>query len=164
MNCSKCEMSMPQERAKLGYTICTKCSVEKRKVGHVIYPHKTGAFVQAVSSETAERLNKLDRRGYKRQTGFKNYKDVVKTEEIESKSRVNYRFKSNLEKFEDVMKKVVAYYNEWGYDMTMKFIKKLNIDGKIALLHRCKLEDAIVRMYMNPKEVDLIRKYNKIGV
>ena len=68
-----------------------------------------------------------------------------------------------MEKFEVICKKVVVYYDEWGYDMTMKYIKKLNIDGKIALLHRCKLEDIIVTMYMNPKETDLIRKYNKVG-
>ena len=30
--------------------------VEEKKVGHVIYPHKTGAFVQVVSKSTQENL------------------------------------------------------------------------------------------------------------
>ena len=54
VSCSKCSKSFSQERQKLGYTICLSCSTEERKVGHVVYPHKTGAFVQPVSSETAK--------------------------------------------------------------------------------------------------------------
>ena len=71
VSCSKCSKSFSQERQKLGYTICLSCSTEERKVGHVVYPHKTGAYVQPVSSDTAKRLNQLDRRGYKRQSGYR---------------------------------------------------------------------------------------------
>ena len=76
IKCSKCSKMFSKERYKLGYTICTACSNEERKVGHVVYPHKTGAYVQPVSSETAKRLNQLDRRGYKRQSGYSMPKSI----------------------------------------------------------------------------------------
>ena len=77
LNCSKCSSNLPKARHELGYTICVKCSVEEKKVGHVIYPHKTGAFVQVVSKSTQENLNKLDRRGYRTSGAFKNYKNII---------------------------------------------------------------------------------------
>ena len=64
-NCSRCDVKVPQARIDMGYTICIKCSTEEKKMGHVIYPHKTGGYVQVVDSETYQDLNRIDRRGYK---------------------------------------------------------------------------------------------------
>ena len=42
IECSGCGSSMNPERFEMGYTICVKCSTEEKKMGHVIYTHKTG--------------------------------------------------------------------------------------------------------------------------
>ena len=56
---------MPDERVHLGYQECVKCSSVEPYSAHVVYPHKTGAFVQPVSSETKKNLDRLDRRAVK---------------------------------------------------------------------------------------------------
>ena len=63
MNCSRCSNEVPQGRIDMGYTICTKCSTEEKVSCHTIYPHKTGGYIQVVSKEASDNLNRLDRRG-----------------------------------------------------------------------------------------------------
>ena len=60
--CSKCESSLDSRRIKLGLKECIECSDTQRYSGHVVYPHKTGAYVQPVSQEQSNNLKKLDRR------------------------------------------------------------------------------------------------------
>ena len=40
--CSRCDVELDNARVDMGYTICILCSTEEKKVGHIIYPHKTG--------------------------------------------------------------------------------------------------------------------------
>ena len=63
--CIKCDTTMPDERVHLGYRECVECSSVEPYSAHVVYPHKTGAFVQPVSSETKKNLDRLDRRAVK---------------------------------------------------------------------------------------------------
>ena len=63
MNCSRCNIKVPQGRIDMGYTICTDCSTEEKVSCHTIYPHKTGGYIQVVSKEASDNLNRLDRRG-----------------------------------------------------------------------------------------------------
>ena len=139
----------------MGYTICTKCSVEEKKVGHVIYPHKTGAFVQVVSKSTQENLNKLDRRGYRTSGAFKNYKDIVvdtKDKDLDKGAKSSgYRSSSinnNFLRYSKVLQMVKSYYGEWGYSRTLEYLRELNSSGKIPLIHRCQLQDVVNNMYM----------------
>ena len=55
-NCVKCDATMPDERVHLGYRECVECSSVEPYSAHVVYPHKTGAFVQPVSKETKKNL------------------------------------------------------------------------------------------------------------
>lgn len=162
MNCSMCEKSIIKERVELGYTICTDCSIEEKKVGHIIYPHKTGAFVQVVSKSTHDKLNKLDRRGYKSKSA-RQYKSIVpkKNKEIPLRKDIKVKSKVNHMEWNDVKKKVNQYYNEWGYERTLNFIKKLNVNNDIPLLTRCKLQDMVTERYITPSPRALIRKFNK---
>tara|TARA_Y100001973_G_C5207576_1_gene342752 strand:- start:738 stop:1193 length:456 start_codon:yes stop_codon:yes gene_type:complete len=150
ITCSKCSSSFSEERHKLGYTICTECSNEERKVGHVVYPHKTGAYVQAVSSETAKRLNQLDRRGYRRQSGYSMPKSIsskkISHDNLNPRpSVVRANHLSNI----DATSKVKKYYKEWGFSRTMEYIRQLNIKGRIPLKLRSELEGSICDMYVN---------------
>ena len=61
MECSRCDRDIPQARVDEGYTICVNCSTEEKKVGHIIYPHKTGAYIQVMDKDTHKELNKLDK-------------------------------------------------------------------------------------------------------
>ena len=58
MICTKCDNKVDDYRYHLGYTECTDCSDTEKYSAHVVYPHKTGAYVQPVS-ETASKM-KLD--------------------------------------------------------------------------------------------------------
>ena len=52
--CTKCNSTMPDERVHLGYRECVECSSVEPYSAHVVYPHKTGAFVQPVSRNQKE--------------------------------------------------------------------------------------------------------------
>ena len=60
--CSKCESPLDSRRATLGFNKCVKCSDIKKYSSHTVYPHKTGGYIQPVSSEQSDHLKKLDRR------------------------------------------------------------------------------------------------------
>ena len=61
--CSLCECDLPKERVHLGYKECLECSDTEKYASHVVYPHKTGGYIQPVSSEKSDELKRLDRRG-----------------------------------------------------------------------------------------------------
>ena len=63
--CVKCDTKIGDERFHLGYRECVECSSVEPYSAHVVYPHKTGAFIQPVSSETKKNLDRLDRRAVK---------------------------------------------------------------------------------------------------
>ena len=46
----------------LGLEKCLECSDIKKYSSHTVYPHKTGGYIQPVSSEQSDHLKKLDRR------------------------------------------------------------------------------------------------------
>ena len=54
---------MDSHRVHLGYSECVNCSTIKKYSSHTVYPHKTGGYVQPVSSEKSDELKRLDRRG-----------------------------------------------------------------------------------------------------
>ena len=64
-NCSKCDTHIPDERVHLGYRECVECSSVEPYSAHVVYPHKTGAYVQPISSSVKRDLERLDRRAVK---------------------------------------------------------------------------------------------------
>ena len=133
-SCSRCSGKVPKARIDMGYTICTKCSTEEKKMGHVIYPHKTGGYVQVVDSATYKDLNRIDRRGYKGK-GVRLYKDAtLVSKPKEQKNSVNGGVSRIKHLSYDVsLEKVMKYYEEWGYDRTIKYLRKLSSSGKIPL-------------------------------
>jgi hypothetical protein len=163
MNCSRCDTKVPKERSELGYTICTKCSVEEKKVGHIIYPHKTGAYIQVVSKSTQSNLNKLDRRGYSRGGGYKHYKDINLSSEPKSKPKRISEDTSSIKllDYSVVKKMVIDYYEEWGYTRTLEYLRQLNSKGDIALAQRCKLQHIVTDLHLTPTSRNLKRRFNK---
>ena len=160
MNCSRCNIKVPQARIDMGYTICTDCSTEEKVSCHTIYPHKTGGYIQVVSKETSDNLNRLDRRGTSVKTA-KHYKPFVVEKKEEPKVYKSRRCTKVYTEFDVALKRVLDYYDEWGYEPTLKYIRGMNSSGDIPLMTRIRIQDMITDMYLTPTPRALARKFNK---
>ncbi len=160
MNCSLCNSNIPKARIDEGYTICVNCSTEEKVSCHTIYPHKTGGYIQVVSKEQANNLNRLDRRGTGGIRKAKHYKEFS-VEESKPISYSNPKCNKVYTSYDTALDMVMSYYNEWGYEPTLKYLRKLNSSGDIPLLTRVKIQDIITDRYLTPTPRTLIRKFNK---
>ena len=160
MNCTRCDVKVPQGRIDMGYTICTKCSTEEKVSCHTIYPHKTGGYIQVVSKEQSKNLNRLDRRGSSQKTA-KNYKPFTIDTIDEPKQYKSRRCTKQYTSYNDALQMVNDYYDEWGYKPTLKYLRKLNSSGTIPLLTRVKIQDVITDRYLEPTPRALTRHFNK---
>ena len=159
MNCTRCDVKVPQGRIDMGYTICTKCSTEEKVSCHTIYPHKTGGYIQVVSKEQSKNLNRLDRRGSSQKTA-KNYKPFTIDTIDEPKQYKSRRCTKQYTSYNDALQMVNDYYDEWGYEPTLKYLRKLNSSGTIPLLTRVKIQDIITDRYLEPSPRALTRHFN----
>ena len=160
MNCSLCNIDVPQERIDEGYTICVKCSTEEKVSCHTIYPHKTGGYIQVVSKEQSANLNRLDRRGTSVKTA-RHYKEFKVDTIDEPKPIKRYRCNKTYTSFDTALKMVMDYYDEWGYEPTLKYLRGLNSSGKIPLMTRVRIQDIVTDIYLTPTPRALQRHFNK---
>ena len=167
MHCTECNTKIPNERYHMGYTTCVHCSTEEKVSCHTIYPHKTGAFIQVISKEQSENLNRLDRRGYSGVKKAKNYKSIIKqkSEDLDKTAKVvRNRFSSvnniNHLDYDNALNQVMNYFNEWGYEPTLKYLHELNRSGDIPLTTRIKLQDVITERYLKPTPRALQRQFS----
>ena len=161
MNCKKCNTKIPNARYQMGYDICVSCSTEEKVSCHTIYPHKTGGYIQVVSKEQSENLNRLDRRGTGTTKAAKHYKPfVVKKKEEPKKIRVS-RCNKVYTPYNKSLKQVLDYYDEWGYQPTIKYLRQLSSTGEIPLNQRVQLQDMVTEIEMTPSPRALTRKFNK---
>jgi len=155
-NCVKCDATMPDERVHLGYRECVECSSVEPYSAHVVYPHKTGAFVQPVSSETKKSLDRLDRRAVKvggkiNAPKAREWKDVVPQPKPKPKPQPKVFY--NHQTFSDCFTGCKDTYIKYGYSKTVNHIKKLYKDNKINLMTRTELISFLTSIHvMNRKE------------
>ena len=161
MNCSRCNIEVPQARIDMGYTICTTCSTEDKVSCHTIYPHKTGGYIQVVSKEQSANLNRLDRRGTGGVKTAKHYKPFTIEKKEEPKVYKSRRCTKTYTSYDDALKMVMDYYDEWGYKPTLTYLRNLNSSGTIPLLTRVKIQDIVTDRYLEPSPRALVRKFNK---
>ncbi len=159
--CSMCSTNIPQARIDMGYTICTTCSTEEKVSCHTIYPHKTGGYIQVVSKEESENLNRLDRRGYSGVKKATKYKEFTVQPKEEPKPYKHRPCNKVYTTYDTALKQVLDYYDEWGYKPTLKYIRQMNSSGDIPLMTRVKIQDIITEMYLTPSPRALIRRFNK---
>ena len=74
-NCKVCDKEIDDHRYHLGYTECVECSDTEKYSAHQVYPHKTGGYVQPVSSTKKKQLDSIDRRS---SSGVKPAKGIMK--------------------------------------------------------------------------------------
>lgn len=74
MNCVVCDKPIPPERLEAlpGATKCVPCVIKggdvPAKVGHMVYNHKTAGEIEIVSRAQLEEINRMDPRGYYKNT------------------------------------------------------------------------------------------------
>ena len=142
MNCSRCNNVIPKARYRMGYTICILCSTEDKVSCHTIYPHKTGGYIQVVSKEQSDNLNRLDRRGSSIKTAkrYEEFSIDTITEPIPFKNR---KCNKTYTSYDTALKQVLDYYDEWGYEPTLTYLRQMNSSGDIPLVTRVKIQDII---------------------
>jgi len=160
MNCSRCNNDIPKARYRMGYTICVKCSTEEKVSCHTIYPHKTGGYIQVVSKEQSNNLNRLDRRGTSIKTA-KRYEEFNIDTITEPKPFKNKKCNKTYTSYDTALRQVLDYYDEWGYEPTLTYLRQMNSSGDIPLLTRVKIQDMITDMYLEPSPRALTRHFNK---
>ena len=150
-NCSKCDTKIADERFHLGYKECVECSSIEPYSAHVVYPHKTGAYVQPVSSETKKNLDRLDRRAVK--VGGKmsapNVKEWTMPEpkpitESKPQRKVYYNHTS----FSNSFKQTIDTYKRKGYVVTLNYLKQLFKKNKINMQTKNNLVNTLTTIHM----------------
>lgn len=155
-NCKSCGRFIQNDRIHLGYKECTKCSKVESYSAHVVYPHKTGGYVQPVSKETKENLQGLDRRSVKRgKVGnsssswdrwlkqFEENKNKPKpVRKIYSAPKVDYLLTSVASE------QVMSVYQKLGYYKAVDKINELYSDEKISLIQKSTLNNEITEWQM----------------
>ena len=151
-NCVKCDTTMPDERVHLGYRECVDCSSVEAYSAHVVYPHKTGAFVQPVSQETKKNLDRLDRRAVKvggKMSAPTNLKEWTMSEpkpikEPTPQQKVYY----NQVSFNDSFKQCIDTYKQKGYAVTLNYLKQLFKKNKITMMTKNQLVNTLTTIHM----------------
>jgi hypothetical protein len=143
---------MPDERVHLGYRECVECSSIEPYSAHVVYPHKTGAYVQPVSQETKKNLDRLDRRAVKvggKMSAPTNLKEWTMPEpkpkvEPRPQRKVHY----NQVSFNDSFKQCIDTYKQKGYVVTLNYLKQLFKRNRITMMTKNKLVNTLTTIHM----------------
>ena len=150
-NCRKCDTKIGDERFHLGYKECVECSSVEPYSAHVVYPHKTGAFVQPVSKETKKNLQRLDRRAVK--VGGKiNAPQAREWKMPEPKPKVEPRPQQkvyyNQVSFNDSFKQTIDTYKQKGYVVTLNYLKQLFNKNRITMTTKNQLVNTLTSIHM----------------
>ena len=150
--CTKCDTKIPDERVHLGYRECVECSSIEAYSAHIVYPHKTGAYVQPVSSETKKSLDRLDRRAVK--VGGKINAPQAREWKMPEpkKQKVSPQPKqkvfTNQVTFNDSFKQCIDTYKQKGYVVTVNYLKQLYKKNKITLTTKTQLVNVLTSIHM----------------
>ena len=151
-NCVKCDATMPDERVHLGYRECVECSSVEPYSAHVVYPHKTGAFVQPVSKETKKNLQRLDRRavkvGGKITTPKAREWKMPEPKKQKVSPQPKQKTKYNQVSFNDSYEQTINTYKKKGYVVTINYLKQLFNKNKITMSTRNQLVNVLTSIHM----------------
>ena len=155
--CSHCDSKISDERIHLGYSECLDCSKVDKYSSHTIYPHKTGGYVQPVSSEKSDELKRLDRRsvgGNKIAKGIfadnswdrwlKQYNNPIpKKPKFVPKAPVNIYIP-----YRECIKSIMEKYDNYGYHAACELTQSLYSNDTISLIHKSKVMNELAGLQM----------------
>jgi len=150
-NCRKCDTKIGDERFHLGYKECVECSSVEPYSAHVVYPHKTGAFVQPVSKETKKNLQRLDRRAVKvggkiNAPQAREWKMPEPKPKVEPKPQQKVYY--NHTTFNDSFKQCIDTYKQKGYVVTLNYLKQLFNKNRITMTTKNQLVNTLTSIHM----------------
>jgi len=151
-NCSKCDTKIPDERVHLGFRECVSCSEVEPYSAHVVYPHKTGAYVQPVSSSVKKDLDRLDRRAVKvggKMSAPTNLKEWTMPEpKPKVEPRPQQKVYYNQVSFNDSFKQTIDTYKQKGYVVTLNYLKQLFKRNRITMQTKNNLVNTLTTIHM----------------
>jgi len=155
--CLECDVDLSKERIHLGYTTCLDCSDTKKYSSHTIYPHKTGGYIQPVSSEKSDELKRLDRRsvnGNKRAKGIfsdrswdrwlKQYYNPAP----KKPKRIPKPITNIFIPYREVIETIVEKYDKSGYDAACQLTQSLYSNDRISLMNKSKIMNELASLQM----------------
>jgi len=159
--CSKCESSLDSRRVKLGLKECIECSDTQRYSSHVVYPHKTGGYIQPVSEEQSNHLKKLDRRstgGGRVAKGIfadnswdrwlEQYQNNIYNKRPKIKLSKKFRKKFSHMNNTTLYQLVVKEFIEYGYHQAVDKVNDLYSKDKISLPQKGKMVSNLSSLQM----------------
>ena len=149
--CVKCDNKMPDERIHLGFRECVECSEVEPYSAHVVYPHKTGAYVQPVSSSIKKDLDRLDRRAVKvggkiNAPQAREWKMPEPKPKVEPKPQRKVHY--NQVNFNDSFKQCIDTYKQKGYVVTLNYLKQLFNKNRITMMTKNQLVNTLTTIHM----------------
>ena len=169
--CSLCECDLPKERVHLGYKECLECSDTEKYASHVVYPHKTGGYIQPMSSEQANDMKRLDRRSV---GGERKAKGIVADKSWDRWLENYYNPKPPKKKFipkapqitfmdfDDAYVKVINEYESRGYDAARDYTQNLYSNDKISLMNKSKIINELTELqFMSVDQRKFLKKLVK---
>ena len=148
--------------------VCVRCSTVEPYAANIVYPHKTGAYVQPVTKEQKENIQRLDRRSVKTKKtakGGSSSWDRWLKKYNEQKSRVSYS--GNTSAFQadavgsipstrstsSVKLEALDIYKERGYQKAVSEVDNMYSTGSISLIQKSNINSFLAGIaVMNKKE------------
>ena len=154
--CSVCEIDLPNERIHLGYSECLKCSDTEKYSSHTVYPHKTGGYIQPMSSEQADNMKRLDRRGVSSNRKAKGIladnswdrwlKEYLKPKEDKPKFTPKPTPLPIYIPIREAMQEVFEKYESRGYEAAHDLTQSLYSHDKISLADKSKITNELTEL------------------
>ena len=154
--CSVCEIDLPNERIHLGYSECLKCSDTEKYSSHTVYPHKTGGYIHPMSSEQADNMKRLDRRGVSSNRKAKGIladnswdrwlKEYLKPKEDKPKATPKPTPLPIYIPIREAMQEVIDKYESRGYEAAYELTQSLYSHDKISLADKSKITNELTEL------------------
>ena len=165
MKCQQCDNTVPKERVELNLDTCLDCSTESKYAAHVVYPHKTGAFVQPIQSDQqADDLARLDRRSSKKtkkaygdkasNSWDKWLKEYHAKKNEKPKPRPRIVWMNDVDHLSEVQVTKRAYrkFDLEGYDKAVSDVNNLYSKDRISLVTKSAVINKLTSYYVIPKK------------
>ena len=160
LNCTECDKKIGDRRYHLGYKVCLDCSDTEKYSAHQVYPHKTGGYIQPVSSHKKKHLDTIDRRsnsGTRVAKGIysdKSWDRYLESLENPTPKRVStyvppvvhYNYRS----YARMSKPIIKYYNKVGYEPVMEHLRKIFKKNVITLSTMIRLQNDVNDLQLLP--------------
>ena len=164
MNCTECDKKIDDYRYHLGYKVCVKCSDTEKYAAHVVYPHKTGAFVQPVSKTASKNLKKIERRstgtarvakGIYADNSWDRWLKDYEAGKFKPKKPIGPKgkpLKNTHTSYDMALELCYDYYIKWGYEPSLDFVKDLYKQDKISMMTKTRIVNQITNLQVLPKK------------